>query len=183
VSVGESSADLAILGDAFSRRSLARRASTLARVHLAQLNIAKLVDDPDSPTVAEFMAALPAINLLGESSPGFVWRLADENGPGAIDQRFPGHEDDPRLIVNMTVWEDFASLRHFVSRSGHAIYLRRRLEWFEKSGVAKNVLWWIEDGHRPTLDEAADRLATLRANGATEGAFDMATPFPEPVSS
>ena len=76
-------------------------------MHLAQLNIGRLVDDPDSPKVTEFMDALPAINLLGEASPGFVWRLKDEEGPGAVGQRLPGYEDDERMIVNLTVWTDF----------------------------------------------------------------------------
>ena len=152
-------------------------------MHLAQLNIARLIDDRDSPVVAEFVMAVAAINLLGESSRGFVWRLADETGLGALDQRFPGYEDDARLIVNLTAWEDYASLRHFVSRSGHAMYLRRRLEWFEKSAVATTVLWWIEEGHLPTLEEAADRLALLRASGPTIEAFDMGSPFPDPTSN
>jgi hypothetical protein len=153
-------------------------AVTLAGVHLAQLNVGRLVDHPDSPTAAEFILALPAINLLGESSPGFVWRLKDDDGAGALGQRFPGHEDDERFIVNLTVWTDFESLRHFATRSGHAMYLRRRLEWFEKASEPTTVLWWVEQGHIPGLDEAADRLAELRRNGPTPGAFDMKTTFP-----
>ncbi|MGH3668798.1 MAG: DUF3291 domain-containing protein, partial [Acidimicrobiia bacterium] len=92
-------------------------------MHLAQLNVGRLVDHPDSPTVAEFIRALPAINLLGESSPGFIWRLKDDEGPGALGQRFPGHEDDDRFIANLTVWTDYEALRHFATRSGHGMYL------------------------------------------------------------
>lgn len=149
-------------------------------MHLAQLNIARLVDDPDSLPVAEFMAALPAINLLGESSPGFVWRLVDDGGPGAIDQRFPGSEEDTRLIVNLTVWEDFASLKHFATRSGHAMYLKRRREWFEKADTATTVLWWVAEGHRPSLTEAAVRLDVLRRIGPSADAFGMSSPHPDP---
>ena len=148
------------------------------QMHLAQLNVGRLVDHPDSPTVAEFIRALPAINLLGESSPGFVWMLKDDTGPGALGQRFPGHEDDDCFIVNLTVWSDFESLRHFVTRSGHGMYLRRRLEWFESSPEPTTVLWWIEEGHIPGLDEAAEHLAQLRSNGPTPRAFDMKTTFP-----
>ena len=116
-------------------------------MHLAQLNVGHLVDDPDSSTVAEFMNALGPINQLGESSPGFVWMLKDENGAGAVGQRFPGHEDDKRFIANLTVWTDVDSLHHFTTRSGHAMYLRRRREWFEKSEEPTTVLWWIDDRH------------------------------------
>jgi hypothetical protein len=147
---------------------------------LAQLNVGRLVDHPESRAVAEFIAALPAINLLGESSPGFVWRLKDDFGAGAIEQRFPGHEDDERYIVNLTVWSDFESLRHFTTRSGHAMYLRRRREWFEKASEPTTVLWWIEEGHVPGLDEAAERLTQLRGKGPTPRAFDMTTTFSPP---
>ncbi len=149
-------------------------------MHLAQLNVARLIDSPDSATVAEFMNALAPINLLGEASTGFVWRLADDEGPGAVDQRFPGHEDDERFIVNMTVWTDLASLRHFATRSGHAMYFRRRLEWFEKPSEAMTVLWWVDAGHTPNLAEAADRLARIRRDGPTLVAFDIQTTFPDP---
>ncbi|MCL1594449.1 MAG: DUF3291 domain-containing protein [Actinomycetia bacterium] len=149
-------------------------------MHLAQLNVGRLIDRADSATVSEFMNALAPINLLGEVSPGFVWRLADDDGAGAVDQRFPGHEDDERFIVNLTVWTDVASLRHFATRSGHAMYLRRRLEWFEKPAEAMTVLWWVSEGHTPDVDEAADRLAQIRRDGATSDAFDMQTTFPDP---
>ncbi len=146
-------------------------------MHLAQLNVGRLVADPDDEAVGEFMRALAPINLLGETSPGYVWRLVDDAGVGATGQRFPGHDDDERFIVNLTVWEDLASLRHFVLRSGHAMYLRRRREWFEKPTRPTTVLWWIDEGHRPDLNEAAERLDRLRATGPTPEAFDLATGF------
>lgn len=149
-------------------------------MHLAQLNVGRLIDEPDSDTVAEFMNALAPINLLGEMSPGFVWMLKDEDGPGATGQRFPGHEDDGRYVANLTVWSDVAALRHYVTRSGHAMYLRRRREWFEKAGLPTLVLWWIEEGHIPDLEEGAERLEHLRAYGPTPEAFDLQTTFPEP---
>ena len=149
-------------------------------MHLAQLNIGRLVDDPTSETVAEFMNALAPINMLGEMSPGFVWMMKDEDGPGAVGQRFPGHEDDERFIANLTVWTDLESLRHYVSRSGHAMYLRRRREWFEKADEPTLVLWWIEEGHTPDLLEAAEKLQLLRRDGATIEAFDLKTPYPAP---
>ena len=147
-------------------------------MHLAQLNVGRLVGEPDGPEVAEFMTAIPAMNLLAESSPGFVWRLADDEGPGATGIRFPGHEDDVRYIVNLSVWEDFDSLRHYVARSGHGMYLRRRREWFEKPPQPTTVLWWVPDGHTPSVDEAAERLGHLRTHGPTQVAFDMANPHP-----
>ena len=149
-------------------------------MHLAQLNVGRLIDHPDSPTVAEFIRALPAINLLGESSPGFIWRLKDDEGPGAIEQRFPGHEDDDRFILNLTVWTDYESLRLFTTRSGHGMYLRRRLEWFEKISQPTTVLWWIEEGQVPALEEAARPAGTAPPDGPSPTAFDMKTTYPPP---
>jgi hypothetical protein len=148
-------------------------------MHLAQLNVGRLVDEPDSDTVAEFMRALAPINLLAEVSPGFVWRLQDEDGPGATGQRFPGHEDDERYIANLTVWTDVESLLHYVARSGHGTYLRRRREWFEKADQPTLVLWWIEEDHLPDLEEGATRLEHLRRHGPTPEAFDLRTTFPQ----
>ena len=149
-------------------------------MHLAQLNVGRLVDAPESSTVKEFMDALAPINLLGELSPGFVWRLKDEDGPGAIEQRFPGYEDDPWFIINLTVWTGYEALRHFVTRSGHAMYLRRRREWFENSSEPTTVLWWIEEGHVPEVHEAAGRLELWRSRGPSREAFDMTVTFPAP---
>ena len=33
------------------------------------------------------------------------------------------------------------------------------------------VMWWVEDGHRPTLEEALGRLEMLKANGNSKDAF------------
>ena len=151
-------------------------------MHLAQFNVGRLVADQDAPAVSEFMGALDAINLLGESSPGFVWMFKDDAGPGTTAVRVPGHEDDERLVLNLTVWEDFDSFRHFVTRSGHGMYLRRRREWFERMDQAATVLWWIPEGDIPDVDDGARRLERLRSEGPSPEAFSMTVRF-EPDGS
>jgi len=42
-------------------------------MHLAELNIARLLAPTDDPRVAEFMANLDRINGMGKRMPGFVW--------------------------------------------------------------------------------------------------------------
>jgi hypothetical protein len=32
-------------------------------------------------------------------------------------------------------------------------------------------MWWVPAGHRPTIQEAVERLEHLKANGASEHAF------------
>ena len=40
--------------------------------YLAQVNLARAVDDLDQPAMAEFIAALNKVNGIAERSPGFV---------------------------------------------------------------------------------------------------------------
>ncbi len=147
--------------------------------HLAQLNVGKLHHPLDHEATAEFVRAFDPINALAEVSPGFVWRLTDDDGQSSSYVRLPG-EDDPLVIVNFSMWEGLESLRHFVYKSGHASYVRRRREWFQKLDEAYHVLWWVPAGTIPTLAEAYDRLRRLRTDGPTEHAWSLAAPFPPP---
>jgi heme-degrading monooxygenase HmoA len=135
-------------------------------LHVAQLNIARGKAPLDSPLLAEFMAALDPVNALADSSPGFVWRLQTEDGNATSVRAF----DDDRIIVNMSVWESIDALANFVYRSDHIAVMRRRREWFERVTVHM-VLWWVPDGHEPSVAEAEDRLEHLGRHGPTPYAF------------
>ena len=143
---------------------------------LAQINIGTLKAPIDSPEIADFVANLDRINGLAESSKGFVWRLKDEAGNATAIKNPFGDE----VIVNMSVWDDVPSLADFVYRTAHVEFLKRRREWFERMGEAVTVLWWVPHGHRPTLDEAAQRLASLREHGPNAYAFTFLKPAPAP---
>jgi Domain of unknown function (DUF3291) len=147
--------------------------------HLAQLNIARMKSDNiDDPIMATFVAQIAEINGRGEQSEGFVWRMKDEENDNATGiQAFP----DPRLIINLTVWESLEALEAFAFKGRHLEVMRNRREWFEKSIEATTVLWWIPAGHIPTLDEAKERLELLRSEGATTEAFNFRQKFPSPV--
>jgi Domain of unknown function (DUF3291) len=146
-------------------------------MHLAQLNIARLVEPLDSPRLADFVALLPVVNAIADGTPGFVWRLVGDDGDDATQLRPFGSD----TIVNMSVWESVEALREFVYRSGHLEPLRRRREWFHVADQAYAVLWWVPAGHIPTIDEAADRLATLRDKGPGPDAFTLREPYPQPA--
>ena len=147
----------------------------MSQYQLAQLNIATLLEPLESPRLADFVANLARINELAERSPGFVWRLMDEAGDATGIRTFGDN-----VIVNMSVWEDVASLHAFAFNSMHADILRRRREWFEHAAEAYAVLWWIRREHRPTAAEASERLASLRAHGPTSYAFTFKNNFPVP---
>lgn len=145
---------------------------------LAQLNIARLRAPLDAPELADFVAALPEINALADRARGFVWRLQTEEGDATgVDAL------GPDMLVNLSVWEDLASLQDFVFRTVHAEFMRRRREWFERMGDASLVLWWVPAGHQPEVEEARAALATLRRRGPTPEAFDFRAPFPAPSAS
>jgi hypothetical protein len=149
----------------------------MADWHLAQLNVARLREPLDHPDIASFVAALDEVNALAESSPGFVWRLTDEGGQSSSYVRA---DDDPLVIINLSVWESPDALQNFVFRTAHATFLRRRREWFVRMDDAYLVCWWVPAGHVPTVDEALKRLAALRRDGASDRAFALRDRRPSP---
>jgi hypothetical protein len=146
--------------------------------NIAEVNIALPLAPVDSPLLEEFAALLDPINALADRSPGFVWRLQTEDGNATAIRAF----DDDRLIVNMSVWESIEQLTEFVYRSGHVSVMRRRREWFERIRL-NMVLWWVPEGHLPSLSEAETRLAHLRAHGPTPFAFTFKQRFATPDES
>lgn len=129
--------------------------------------------------MAEFVSSLDPINAIAESTPGFVWRLTDDDGGSSSYVDIPG-SDDPLLIINYSIWEDVESLKHFMHKTGHVAYLRRRKEWFEKSDVPTSVAWWVPVGEIPGVDVAFRKVVQLQKQGPSESAFTINKPWPEP---
>ena len=144
-------------------------------MHLAQVNIGRILGRMDSPVMAEFKANLDPINALAEAAPGFVWRLQSDSG-NATDIVY---SEDPFELINLSVWESLESLRSYVYKSHHLEFFKRRAEWFEKATRPTYALWWIERGHVPTVAEAKDRLEHYREHGASPYAFWFSQPYPE----
>lgn len=140
------------------------------------MNIAKSRATPDSVIMKGFIDRLDEINRLADSSPGFIWRLQTEEGDATTIQAF----DDPLLLVNMSVWEDIESLKSFVYRSLHVELIQDRDAWFEKLREAHQALWWVPEGHLPSVDEAKEKLGCLQANGPSEAAFTFSKIFTPP---
>ena len=141
-------------------------------MHLAQLNIARLRHPLDHRESQDFADGLVPINLLAESSPGFVWRLQTDEGDATSLRPHP----DPNLIVNLSVWRSMDELRDFSYRSAHSLFLRRRAEWFHPMTNASAVAWWIDEGREPSVDEAFDRMQFLRTHGPSPWAFGVTRP-------
>jgi hypothetical protein len=140
-------------------------------VHLAQLNVGRLRAPIDDPLIDDFRTNLATINQLAEASPGFVWRLQDENG----DATGINPSGDELEILNLTVWESVETLADFTYRSGHVEFLRRRREFFEAPDQPILCLWWIDEGTIPSVADALERLEHLRAHGPSGTAFTFRT--------
>jgi hypothetical protein len=164
--------------DRDTRLSLGSVANVTA-YHLAQLNLGLLVAPLDSAEMDEFRRALDPINALAENTPGFVWRLKDDDGGSSSYVEVPGM-DDPLWAPNMSVWESVEALKHFMYKSGHSSYLRRRSEWFQRSESLINVLWWIPAGEIPVLGDAVRRLRHLEAHGPSGEGFGLNQPLDPP---
>ena len=119
-------------------------------MHLAQVNIGRILGPMDSPIIAEFKAT---------------------------DIVYP---KDPFELVNMSVWDSIDSLKGYVYKSHHLDFFKRRAEWFEKSEQASYALWWIPEGYVPTVAEAKERLERYRKHGATPHSFWFSQPFAAP---
>lgn len=137
---------------------------------LAQVNIAEPLAPLTDPQLAYFVENLDRINTLAESSPGFIWRLKDDDINDAttfVLSSFPG------AIVNMSVWDSADALKTFVYETAHLEFLQRKKEWFHKMSVVHQALWFVEADHRPTLEEADARLVHLHKHGETDHAFNF----------
>ena len=148
----------------------------MSAYELAQLNVGVIRAPMDSPVMADFAANLDRINALAEATPGFVWRLQSDSGNATDIRPF----ENPNLLLNMSIWRDVAALSAYVYRSEHVAIMRRRREWFEPMDQAYLVLWWVRQGHRPSIDEAVARLETLRRKGPGPEAFTFRQAFPPP---
>jgi hypothetical protein len=144
--------------------------------HLAQFNIGRMLAPIDDPVMEGFRSQLDPINALADESPGFVWRLQTAEGNATAIRAYP----DPLMAVNMSVWESLEALHAFVYKSRHLSPLRDRRQWFEPASEHILVLWWVEKGHIPSLEEAKERLEHLRTHGPSERAFTFRQPFPPP---
>jgi hypothetical protein len=145
----------------------------MAHYHIAQVNIGRIRAELDDPIMAGFVNRLEEINALADASPRFVWRLQTNEGNATYFRPF----GDERTLLNMSVWADIASLRHYVYQTAHRELLRHRHAWFEKFEGSYAALWWVPVGHIPGIDEAKRRIAHLDTHGPTQFAFTFKSVF------
>lgn len=131
-----------------------------------QFNVAQMKYPKDAPDMQSFFNAVPHVQRLAESSPGFIWREVNEDDP-TIGKRL-----GTDFIVNLSAWESLDSLYAFVFSQSHRQIMMARDHWFTHVGKALSVVWFANDASYPSWDQAIDRLEMLWQNGPTRDAFD-----------
>ena len=112
-------------------------------MHLAEFNIGTLKYDWEDPRVADFL--------------------------NNLDRVYGGN---PRTASTLSVWQDVDSFRHFVFQTVHKQFYDRKAEWYDlDSQGTRLVMWWVPEGHIPTITEAMERFHHLEKHGNSDHAF------------
>lgn len=148
------------------------------KYYLAQINIALMKAPLEDPIMNEFAMALDEVNTVAEQSPGFVWRLKTSSG-NATDIRA---YSDPKMLVNVSVWQSVEQLKVYVYKSLHGDFFIRRRNWFQKYQGEHFAMWWIRCGHLPTVEEAKAKLEYLELYGDSPESFTFAKPYLAPAN-
>ena len=153
---------------------------------LAHSNFAWMHGKIDDPIMSGLASRIEEINRLAEESRGFIWRIPDSETSLAhleiFREDFPGF-DPERFFYNMSVWESLEDLRNFTLFSAHAELIHQRRQWLDSMAGANVALWWIPEGHRPTIAASVERLRHVRKFGPTPYAFTLRHAFPSGISS
>lgn len=128
----------------------------------------------------DFFSNVDRINAAADEHPGFIWRLTDDEGVASSSIRPFSSEF---ILVNMSVWKDRESLFDFVYTAQHLEIYKRKKEWFKKMPKMHMVLWFVEEGHIPTLDEGMERLDYLNTHGESPHAFTFKSDFKSQVGN
>ncbi|MEO0668590.1 MAG: DUF3291 domain-containing protein [Pseudomonadota bacterium] len=139
---------------------------------LAEFNIGILKYDWDDPRVADFAGNLDRVYDIARRSPGYVWQMENEDMEAAQLDVQGVLGGNPRTASTLSVWQDVESFRHFVFQTVHKQFCDRKAEWYDVAEQGTRlVMWWVPEGHIPTVKEAVERLSHLDAQGPSDHAF------------
>lgn len=139
--------------------------------HLAEFNFGTLKYDWDNPRMADFANGLDLVNGLAAKSAGFVWRMSDDEMDAAQNDPAGVFAGNPRTASTLSVWENVATLEHFVWNTVHRQFYGRKAEWYDAVGNGNLVMWWVPEGHRPTVGEGMARWRHMSDHGNSDHAF------------
>lgn len=131
---------------------------------IAHFNFARLKIALDDQSLNDFLRGRGSIRRIAERCDGFIWK--QEAGAGEA-----GVENDPSMLLSLSVWRSPEALRHFAWNTLHQRFWARRSEWFERMTAPTFAMWWVLPDHRPDHAEAWARIEHLRTHGETDQAF------------
>ena len=140
-------------------------------LHLAEFNFGTLAHPWDDPRIAGFQNAIAQVNAIAERSPGFVWRLSDDDMEATQEDPEGPLSDRPNTASTLSVWEDAETLYRFVTKTLHARIMKGAPDWFVPGDSGFLVCWWVPAGTRPTVAEGMAQWHHLRAHGDSDNCF------------
>ena len=144
-------------------------------MHLAEFNIGILKYDWDAPRVADFANNLDRVYDIARRAPGYVWHMENEDMEAAQLDVQGVLGGNPRTASTLSVWRDVASFRAFVFNTVHKQFYDRKTEWYDDAEQGTRlVMWWVPEGHFPSVAEAVERLTHLTEHGHSDHAFGWA---------
>ena len=140
-------------------------------MHLAEFNFGTLRYPWGDPRIAGFENALDQVNGVAACSPGFVWRMPDDETEAAQEASDGPLADRPNTASTLSIWTGAAPLYQFVTKTLHARIMAGRNAWFVPGDSGFLVCWWVAVGHRPDVAEGMTRWRQLQQSGETKDTF------------
>ncbi|ATL27205.1 DUF3291 domain-containing protein [Streptomyces formicae] len=81
------------------------------------------------------------------------------------------------LATTLSLWTDLRLAFDAIYTGIHREALNRRYDWFERTGHANYVFWWVPDGAIPTWQAGVSKLEHLHAHGSAPHAFTFHQAF------
>ncbi|WP_431034875.1 DUF3291 domain-containing protein [Streptomyces sp. P6-2-1] len=85
--------------------------------------------------------------------------------------------DTTALAATLSLWTGPRPAFDAVHTGLHREALRRRADWFERTGHPGHVCWWVPDAVTPTWRDGVRRLDHLHTHGPAPHAFTLRRPF------
>ncbi|MFF3492165.1 DUF3291 domain-containing protein [Streptomyces sp. NPDC002795] len=81
------------------------------------------------------------------------------------------------LAATLSLWTDLRLAVDAIYTGLHREALNRRYDWFERTGHANYVFWWVTDAVTPTWRDGVSKLEHLNAHGSAPHAFTFPDSF------
>lgn len=140
-------------------------------MHLAEFNFGTLRYPWGDPRIAGFEMAIDQVNCIAARSPGFVWRMPDDDMDAVQNDPDGPLADRPNTASTLSVWTGAAPLYRFVTKTLHARIMAGAPDWFVPGDSGFLVCWWVPEGHLPDVAEGMERWDVVQKHGETGKVF------------